>query len=50
MTSTVKKSAAASPSQWAFRNVLRGVRPPRTGAGSSPLSFKICLTVFLATS
>ena len=35
-TSTVKKSAAARPSQSAARNVFQGVFVPRSGAGSMP--------------
>jgi hypothetical protein len=49
-TSTVKKSAAASASQWAARNVFHGVFVPRSGAGSMPWFLRIALIVFRATS
>src|SRR6266849_6526022 len=48
-TSTVKKSAAARPSQCAARNVFQGVFVPRSGAGSTPWSLR-SLIVLRATS
>ena len=47
-TSTVKRSAAARPSKCVCRNVFQGVRWFRSGAGASPWSCKIRLTVFRA--
>ena len=48
-TSTVKKSVAATVSQWAVRNVPHGVRLPLSGAGSMPCSRRILAMVLLAT-
>ena len=48
-TSTVKKSVAATVSQWAVRNVRQGVRSPLSGAGSMPCSRRIFAMVLLAT-
>ena len=44
-TSTVKKSAAAIPSQCAFRNFDHGMCGNRSGEGPIPLSFRIRRTV-----
>jgi hypothetical protein len=49
-TSTVKKSAAARPSQWAAKNVFQGVFVPRSGAGSMPWSLRIALIVLRDTA
>src|SRR6516164_10546570 len=49
-TSTVKKSAAAMPSQCAARKVFHDVFAPRSGAGSMPWSLRIALIVLRATS
>ncbi len=40
-TSTVNRSAAANPSQWAFKNSFQLVHRLRSGAGSDPLSRKV---------
>ena len=45
----VKKSVAATVSQWAARNVRHGVRSLRSGAGSMPCSRRILAMVLLAT-
>ena len=44
-TSTVKKSAAAIPSQCAFRNFDHGMCGNRSGAGPIPRSFRTRRTV-----
>src|SRR6516162_3743477 len=49
-TSTVKKSAAARPSQCAARKVFQDIFAPRSGAGSMPWSLRIALIVLRATS
>jgi hypothetical protein len=49
-TSTVKKSAAARPSQCIVRKVFHEVFAPRSGAGSMPWSLRIALIVLRPTS